>query len=137
MRELLNLAATVIEASGATERRRGAARAMLVMIATTAVALCGVGTVICLLAALWVYEMPLLGDAGAPLVVAAVLAAATLVAAFILRAKTTPPPPDPPGIGHLLMNGGLQALMRSNKLLVLLGAMIIGMAAAEGSDRQR
>jgi hypothetical protein len=137
MRELLNLAATMIEASGATERRRSAANAMLVMVATTAAGLCAVGTVICLLAALWVYEMPLLGDAGAPLVVAAVLAAATVIAWLVMRAKTTPPPPDPPGIGTLLLNGGLHSLMRSNKLLVLLGALIIGMAAAEGSERNR
>lgn len=136
MRELLNLAATMIEASGATERRGSAARAMLVMIATTAAAVCAIGTVICLLTALWVYEMPLLGEVGAPLVVAAVLAALTVIAGLVLHARTTPPPPAPPGIGSLLLGDGLHMLMRSNKFLVLFGALIIGLAVGEG-DRHR
>lgn len=135
MRELLTLAATMIEASGAPARRRSAARAMLVMIATTAAAVCAIGTVICLLTALWLYEMPLLGEAGAPLVVAAALAAMTLVAWLILYAKTTPPP-APSGIASLLLGDGLQTLMRSNKFLLLLGALIIGLAAGE-RDRRR
>ena len=135
MRELLNLAATLIEASGATERRRSAARAMLVMVTTATAALCGIGAVICLLTALWLYEMPLLGEVGAPLVVAAVLAAATLIAGLVLHAKTTPPPDPPPGIGSILLSGGLQSLVRSNKFLVLLGALMVGLAAGEGQRR--
>lgn len=135
MRELLNLAATIIEASGATERRRSASRAKLLMVTTTIAALCGVGTAVCLLAALWVYEMPILGEAAAPLVVAAVLAAATLIAGLVLHARTTPPPEPPPGLGGVLLSGGLQTLMRSNKFLVLMGALIIGLAAGESQRR--
>jgi len=130
MRELLNLAATLVEASGATERRRSAARAMLVMVTTTIAALCGIGAVVCLLTSLWLYEMPLLGEVGAPLVAAAVLAAAALIAGLVLHAKTTPPPAPPPGLGS-----ALQGLMRSNKFLVLLGALMIGLAAGEGERR--
>ena len=137
MRELLNLAATIIEASGATERRRSAGRAQLVMVAAVVAGLCGVGTAICLLAALWVYEMDALGEAAAPLVVAAVLAAATLIAGLVLHAKTTPPkaPPGPLGINTAELSGALQGLMRSNKFLVLLGALIIGVAAGDGQRR--
>lgn len=136
MRELLSLAATIIEASGATERRQSAARAQLVMVTAAVAALCGIGTVICLLAALWVYEMPLIGEAGAPLVVAAVLAGATLIAGLVLRAKTMPPPQPPQsGLGNLLLSGGLESVMRSNKLLVLLGALLVGLAAGEGQRR--
>jgi len=137
MRELLNLAATLIEASGATERRRSAARAMLVMVTTVIVSLCGIGALICLLISLWLYEMPLLGEAGAPLVVAAVLAAAALIAGLVLHARTTAAAEAPPstGLNGALLTGGLQAVMRSNKFLVLLGALIIGLAAGEGDRR--
>lgn len=126
MRELLNLAATLIEATNPPQQH-GASRAVLVMVATSVAALGAIGTVICLLAALWLYEEPILGEVGAPLVVAAVLAGTALIAALILHVRTTPPPSPPPS--------GLQGLMRSNKVLVLLGALMVGLAAGEGERR--
>lgn len=138
MRDLINLAATVIEASGATQRRGSAAQAVLVMVVTAIVSLCGIGALICLLTALWLYEEPVLGEVGAPLVVAAVLAAVALIAGLVLHAKTkTPPaaPSGPMGMSVTALSGGLQTLMRSNKMLVLIGALMIGMAAGEGNRR--
>ena len=136
MRELINLAATLIEASGATERRRSAARAMLVIVTTAIAALCGLGAVICLVTALWLYEMPLVGEVGAPLVVAAVLAGVALIAGLVLHARTTPSgSSSSAGLDEVALTGGLQALMRSNKLLVLLSALIVGLAAGEGGHR--
>jgi hypothetical protein len=146
MRELLNLAATLIEASGATatatERRGSASKALLVMVATAVAALCGVGVLICLLAALWLYELPLLGEVGAPLIVAAVLAAITVIAGLVLHFRATQPPPAPPlppaptGLAGLNAASGLfQGLMKSNKFMVLLGAVMIGLAAGEGDRR--
>lgn len=136
MRELLNIAATLIEATNPPQRP-GASRAVLMVVATTVAALGALGTVVSLLAALWLYEEPILGDVGAYLTVAAVLAAATLIAAVILLAKTTPPPPPPPSSLNLgVLSGGLQGVMRSHKLLVLLGALAAGLAAGESADRR-
>jgi hypothetical protein len=135
MRELLNLAATLIEATNPPQRP-GTSRAVLVVVVTAVAALGAIGTTVCLLAALWLYEEPILGEIGAPLVVAAVLGAVTLIAALILHArnaKPPPPPPGPPGLGAL--SGALQGLMKSNKLVVLLGAFLAGMAASEGDRR--
>ena len=135
MRELLNIAATLIEATNPPQRP-GASRAMVVVVASAVAAIGAVATTVCLLAALWLYEEPTLGDLGAYLVVAAVLAAATLIAAVILHHKSSqppPPPPSPPGLGAL--TGGLRTVMRSNKFLVLLGALAIGLAAGEGERR--
>ncbi|HMA49114.1 MAG TPA: hypothetical protein VKP60_05120 [Magnetospirillaceae bacterium] len=132
MREILNLAATLIEATNPPERP-GASRAAVVVVASTVAALGALGTVVSLLAALWIYEEPILGEVGAPLVVAAVLAAASLIAAVILHSKHTPPPAPPPGLPALgALSSGLQGLMRSNKFLVLLGALMVGLAAGEG-----
>jgi hypothetical protein len=135
MRELLNLAATLIEATNPPQRP-GASRAVLVVAATAVAALGAIGTTVCLLAALWLYEEPILGEIGAPLVVAAVLAALTLIAATILHARHTKPAPPPrqPGLGAL--SGVLQGLMTSNKLVVLAGAFLVGLAASEGERRQ-
>jgi hypothetical protein len=132
MRELLGLVATFIEAGTAAERHP--TRTVLVVVATTIAALCAIGTVICLLTALWLYEMPILGEVGAPLVVAAVLAAATLIAGVILHARTLPPPPPPP---HPLVTGAavVSTLMRSHKTLILLGALLAGFVASE-SERK-
>jgi hypothetical protein len=135
MRELLNIAATLIEATNPPQRP-GASRAMVVVVAAAVAAIGAVATAVCLLAALWLYEEPVLGDVGAYLVVAAVLAAVTLIAAVILHHKSTPPPPpppSPPGLGAL--SNGLQVVMRSNKFLVLLGALLVGLAAGEGERR--
>ena len=133
MRELLNLAATLIEATNPPQRP-GASRAVLVVVATAVASLGAIGTVISLLAALWLYEEPILGEVGAPLVVAAVLAATALIAGLILQTKTALPPPPPPSpLGALA--GGLQAVMKSNKVVVLLGALLVGLAASEGERR--
>jgi hypothetical protein len=134
MRELLNLAATLIEATNPPQRP-GASRAVLVVVATIVAALGALGTTVCLLAALWLYEEPILGEIGAPLVVAAVLAALTLIAAAILHARHSKPapPPGPSGLGAL--SGIVQGLMKSNKLVVLAGALLVGLAAGEGERR--
>jgi len=135
MRELLNLAATLIEATNPPQRP-GASRAALTVVVTTAAALGAIGSAVCLSAALWLYEEPILGEVGAPLVVAAVLGAVTVIAAVILHARNTkppPPPPGPPGLG--VLSGAVQGLMKSNKLVVLLGAFLIGIAASEGDRR--
>jgi hypothetical protein len=109
---------------------------MLVMVATAAASLCAIGTVICLLIALWMYEMPLLGEVGAPLVVAAVLAGATLIAALVLHARTnTPPPPPSPLASGLALHDTLATLMRSHKSLILIGALVAGLVAGEKEGR--
>ncbi len=132
MRDLLGLVATLADAGSAVERHP--TRTALVVAATAIATLCAVSAFICLLIALWLYEMPILGEVGAPLVVAAVLAAVTLIAGLILHARSTPPPPPPP---HPLVAGGavLSTLMRSNKMLVLLGALLAGFVASESERR--
>lgn len=136
MREILNLAAILIEASGSSQRTASVAHAKLVVVAAAIAALGALGTVICLLTALWLYEAPILGEVGAPLVVAAVLAAATLIAVLVLHAKTTVPPPAPnPLATGAALHGGLQALMRSHKSLILIGALVAGLAAGESERR--
>jgi hypothetical protein len=139
IKELLSLAATVVEASGATEHGRSATRAVAVMVTTAVVSLCAVGCLVCLLTALWLYEEPLIGEVGAPLVVAAVLAAIAVIAGLVLHAKTKAPPASPPAPVGLTGLGAAvdvaQGLMKSNKFLVLLGAVMIGLAAGEGQRR--
>lgn len=141
MRELLGLAATILEASsGSSQPGHSATRAVLVLIMTVVAALCGIGVVVCLATALWVYEMPILGEVQAPLVVAGALALVTLVAGLILHLKTQPPPPPPPhplvGISSYLLNGGLESLMKSNKLIILAGALMAGLAVGESQGRR-
>lgn len=134
MRDLLGLAATLLQAGSAVERA-GPTRTVLVVVTATIAGLCAVGMAICLLAALWLYEMPLLGEIGAPLVVAAVLAGVGLIAGVILHAKTNAPPPPPPP--HPLVTGTalVSSLMRSNKSLILLGALFAGFVASESERR--
>jgi len=133
MTDLFGLVATLAQAGSAVERHP--TRTVLVVVATAIAALCAVGTVICLLTALWLYETPILGEVGAPLLVAAVLAASTLIAGLILHARTNRPPPAPPP--HPLAVGAalLSSLMRSNKTLVLLGALFAGFVASESERR--
>jgi hypothetical protein len=135
MKELIGLVATLIEASGATERRRSAAAAMMVVAAGFIIGLGALGVLICLLAAVWLYELPALGDVGAPLVVAAVLAGVTGIAGLILHHKTqaAPPPPPSPAINPAAIANVANSVMKSNKFLVLIGALMIGLAVGENS----
>ena len=138
MRELFGFVATLIEASGATDRRHSAASAMMVVAAGFTVALSGIGVLICLLTSLWLYEQPMVGDVGAPLVVAGALALVTVLATLILRYKTTSsaPPPSPAlNIGAVVDIA--ETVMKSNKFLVLVGAALIGVALGENSGGAR
>jgi len=135
MRDLLNLAATLIEAT-TLPSRPGPTRAMLVVVASCVVALSALGSAVSLVAALWIYAEPFLGEVGAPLLVAAVLALTTLIAGLILQGKSAAKPPaprGPPGLGAVI--NGLQHGMRSHKRLILLGALLVGLAAGEGERR--
>lgn len=137
MKELIGLVATLVEASGATERRRSAAGAILTVAAGTLIGLAAIGVLICLLAAVWLYEEPLIGEVGAPLVVAAVLAGVTIIAALILHHKTSAPEPPPAaGLNIAAAANVAQSVMRSHKFLVLLGALAIGLAAGENDGRR-
>ncbi len=135
MRELIGLVATLIEASGATERRHSAAGAMMVVAAGFIVGLGVLGVLICLLAAVWLYELPILGEVGAPLVVAAVMAAITVIGGVVLQYKASKPPPAPPSpaINPAAILEVANSVMKSNKFLVLVGALMIGLAVGENS----
>jgi hypothetical protein len=117
MKDLANL--LLVLAQGAAPPRGPSLSAMAGMVLAIALAvLCATAAAGCLLAALWLYAIPLTGPAGAPLVVAGALllasAAALAVATVLRRPRPAPPPP-----------GGTAAM--------LLAALVAGIAA--GSRR--
>lgn len=105
------------------------ARLASAALAALAAAVGGVAALACGLASLWIYAVPHVGPAGAPLIVAAVLVALTLVAVAIARhaMHTTPSPPVTTTPAFPLADALL--LVKHHKVGALLAAAFAGLAA--------
>jgi hypothetical protein len=84
----------------------------------------------CALAALWIWEIPRLGAAGAPLLVAAILLVGGLATLAAMRLVMRPRPAPPPAFAapELLLAEAMR-LFRDRKGAVLLAAIIAGLMA--------
>jgi hypothetical protein len=91
---------------------------------------CTVGTLICLLTALWVYLRPLVGPVAAPLIVAGVLSllglALTLVARRLLVRPGDPPVPAPIASN---VAAELGQMVKDDKTAWLVAALLAGFRA--------
>jgi hypothetical protein len=138
MGSLIRLAAWALIESGRAGNARTAA------IRVTAIALCaGLAAMLmlaalgCAAAALWIFILPSLGTVGAPLVVAATLSAMTLILAtaawFIIRHRRRGP--SAATAPQSLLSEAAR-LFDEHKGLMLLAAVVAGMAAANGGRKQ-
>ena len=136
--DLLKLALALSE--GAAVRHAGQATARmacvaLVVLAASSFALAGVA---CALAALWIYTVPHVGPAGAPLIVAGVLLAISLAILAVLRYGFKPRQAPRPAVvtpdilrPEILLVEATR-LLKQHKLPVLLAALLAGLAAGRG-----
>jgi hypothetical protein len=115
--------APVSIASSADRMAKVALSAIVAVVLVTA-------SVTCALAALWIWEIPRLGPAGAPLVVAVILLAGGLVAIAVMRhaprAGRTSSGSCP--VPELLLADAMH-LFKDHKTSALMAALIVGLMA--------
>ena len=134
---LVKLAAWLLsKVGGAGEVRAATIRMTIAALCAGLAALLMLVSLGCMATALWIFTLPSLGPAGAPLVVAATLSALALMSAaavwLIMRrrrrgavAATASP---------LLLSDATR-LFNEHKVAILLAAVVAGMAAAKGGHR--
>jgi hypothetical protein len=131
MNDLIKLVLALAEGAAVRHVRQPIGRMACVAIVTLAAAGCAVSAVACGLAALWIYALPHVGAAGAPLVVAGVLLAMCLVMLMAMRYAGKPGPPAPrDGTPELLLAEAAR-LLKEHKGPVLLAALLAGLAAGK------
>lgn len=118
--------------------RGRAGRAIASAVGMAAGALLGAVALGCAAIALWLYAQPLIGAAGAWLVVAGLLLVLGLIAAFAIpamieRRKPAPAPASSLPLSDIaaLLGDDAAKLFNDNKAIVLLAAFLGGMMAAD------
>ena len=99
--------------------------ATIVYVAAT----CGFAVAGCLMAALWIAVLPLVGPAGAPLVVAAALAILAVAIIALLRHRDPPPVAAPANVDVIRVLEAASELTRADKVPALLAALLAGVVA--------
>jgi Na+-driven multidrug efflux pump len=114
---------SVVAISASADRM---AKAGLCAIVAVGLAASAIG---CALAALWIWEVPRLGPAGAPLAVAAALLAGCLAVLALMRYTARRRPPSPPAIPPELLLADARQLFKHHKAAILLAVLIAGLIA--------
>ncbi len=131
MSELLKLALALAEGVAVQRARPAAARICYVAFA----ALCAVAALACALAALWIYALPYVGAAGAPLVVAGVLLVLVLALLALRGYAGRRRLASPEDIAATALLGEVARLVKEHKGAVLIAALFIGLLA--GTDKKK
>jgi apolipoprotein N-acyltransferase len=90
---------------------------------------CAIAALACALAALWIYALPHVGTAGAPLVVAGVLVTTCLVMLLVVRYGLAPRQPAPATAGPAVLLADAARLIQDHKGPVLMTALLAGLIA--------
>jgi hypothetical protein len=111
-----------------------ARRLVVASLGAAAACILGIAAIGCAAASLWIFAIPRLGPAGAPLVVAFALLAIGLAVVMLtgrrLKRRRTPPPSSAEAS---LMLADAMRLLKDHKAAVLMTALLAGFAA--GSDK--
>lgn len=136
-RLLLRIAQAWTDDSVLPRVRDAGARALMAAAAIMLAAVLVLAALGCALTALWLYLLPLVGPAGAPLIVSGVLLSLGLVTLLLprLAARQSPPPPvAAPGPTPDVLIAEASRLVRDNKVPVLLSALLVGLC--EGARKK-
>ena len=125
--DLLRIAVTMIGGAARPAAPRVTPTAVLAVLVAVAAAL---AAVVCLFVALWIWARPLVGPAGAPLVVASALGLVALVAALILRRCMRPVAVAPVALPIGAALDDLASVVASHKGPALAAALLAGLIAA-------
>lgn len=136
-RLLLRIAQAWTDDSVLPRVRDAGARALMAAAAIVLAAVLVLAALGCALTALWLYLLPLVGPAAAPLIVSGVLLSLGLVVLLLPRlgARQSPPPPvAAPGPTPDILIAEASRLVRDNKVPVLLSALLVGLC--EGARKK-
>jgi hypothetical protein len=133
----IELAAWVLIEAGRTGSARVATMRVTAVVCSGLAAVLTLAMLGCLTAALWIFALPSLGAAGAPLVAAGALSAVivSLVTAAWLITHQGWRRPANAAAPHFLLSEATR-LFNDNKGSMLLAAVVAGMAAANGGGRK-
>ena len=99
-----------------------------------AAVLCWLAASLCLLTALWLYLLPLLGPVGTPLVIGCLLALKAAAILLWLRHGQASPTPAPAAIQPAALLAEAERLFKANTAPVLMSALLVGLFVG-GSER--
>jgi hypothetical protein len=130
MSDLIRLALALAEQGAVRRSRQAAARMVCVAAVALLAAGCAIAAVACGLAALWIYAVPQVGAAGAPLVVAGVLVVMCLAVLALMRYGLKPrQAPPPAGAAPAVLLAETTRLLKEHKGSVLVAAVLAGLVA--------
>ena len=129
MGNLITLALLVAEGVSGRKGRQTATHVARIAVFTLAAACCGFSAFACALVALWLYVVPQVGPAGAPLVVAGVLLVMCLVLLAVVQFGLKPRPPPASGFAASELITEATRLLNEHKGTVLLAALLAGLVA--------
>jgi hypothetical protein len=129
MAGLLRCADAIVQL-GASRAAAAARRISVMALGGAFAVVAAMGTIGCLVAALWIFALPSFGQGGAALVAAGALFLLSLVLfALVLRFGRGRQRPRPSGHGSQIPAADIARLLRENKGAVLLAAVVAGLAA--------
>lgn len=129
MGDLIKLVLALADGSG---RRPASTCVACAAVGGVAAAGCAIAALACALAALWIYALPRVGAAGAPLVVAGVLVTICLFMALVVRYGLAPRPAPSAAAAPGLLLADAARLIQDHKGPVLMTALLAGLIAGRG-----
>lgn len=130
MSDMFKLVLALGQAAGARSGRRLLARAATSAALGAVALICIIAALGCAIAALWIYLAPLLGPAGAPLVVGGALLSIAVLVAIVMRYGIGASRRSRPGNdASSLLLAETQRLLKDHKGSVLTGAILAGLVA--------
>jgi len=130
MRDLIRLALVLAEQGAVRHGRQAAARVGCVVAVALTAGGCALAAVACGLAALWIYAVPHVGAAVAPLIVAGVLLGLGLVVLAVMRYAVKPHQAQAPaGVAPTVLLAETTRLLKEHKGAVLIAAVLAGLVA--------
>ncbi len=136
MSDLVKLALALAADGAARHGRQVAMRMAWVAVVTVVAAGFAVAAIACMLAALWIYALPHVGAAGAPLVVGGVLLAISLAGIVLLRYALNSSRRAPPAANATpaLLLAEATRLLKEHKGPVLAALFLAGLVAGSAED---
>jgi hypothetical protein len=135
MQSLIRLALMAAQLIAVPQPAPPRVRPWCVAAGVSAVVVCWLAASGCLLTALWLFLLPLLGPAGTPLVIGCLLALkAASILLWLRYGLARPAPPAPSVIAPAVLLAEADRLFKANTGPVLMTALLVGLFAG-GSER--